>query len=263
VSAWLLLIEALALGAQRDRIDELAAKWGCNDEDAQHFVEYATAEGEAGLYEVFKLFRDGDRWGAAFHDFVNVQESPCGFGKTALEAFAELANPGLIGGAGIMAHHDLEFEAECKACGASGLYVGLAERDGSAVVCHICKGTGKETIKISYDEFTCRKPVKEPVERVFEVNPGIVIGKGNDGRYSLSDFGGMPFEDWNAGAPFPKGSENRKFTCPAWWYQSADYEKKPNWKECESGSFSKCSHFFTKEECWKRWDKENSGEGAA
>ncbi len=84
--AWLICIEALALGARKSRIDELAKKWELTDEDAQEFVKHTGQ---------FNLFRDGDAWCATFKDFANVQESQCGFGKTALEAFAELAKPGL------------------------------------------------------------------------------------------------------------------------------------------------------------------------
>jgi hypothetical protein len=29
-----------------------------------------------------------------------------------------------------------EVEAECRACGGTGLYVGFAEKDGCAVVCY-------------------------------------------------------------------------------------------------------------------------------
>lgn len=90
-TAWLLLVEALAMGANCDRIKELADRWGVNDEDAPNFIKHATADGK----ETFKLFRDGDRWCAAFHDFTNIQESQVGFGDTCLEALAELAKPGL------------------------------------------------------------------------------------------------------------------------------------------------------------------------
>ena len=89
--AWLIVIEALAMGADRKRIDELALKWNLTDEDAQEFVKHATSDG----VEQFKLFIDGNKWCAAFHDFVDIQESQCGFGSTALEALAELAKPGL------------------------------------------------------------------------------------------------------------------------------------------------------------------------
>jgi hypothetical protein len=91
-TAWLLVIEALALGARRERIDELAAKWGLTDDDALRFVDQAKANGKPA----FRLFRDGDQWCATFGDFVNVQESQCGFGTIALDALAELARPGLM-----------------------------------------------------------------------------------------------------------------------------------------------------------------------
>jgi len=89
--AWMICIEALALGAQRERIMELATKWGLTDEDAKEFVLRTKRNGRM----TFLLFRDGDQWCAAFHDFVNIQESQCGFGTTALEALAALAKPGL------------------------------------------------------------------------------------------------------------------------------------------------------------------------
>jgi hypothetical protein len=156
-----------------------------------------------------------------------------------------------------MSHHELEFEAECESCGSSGLFVGMAEHDGAAVVCHTCEGTGKHIIKVSYDDFEGRKPPEKPIERVFEVNPGIGIGKKLP-KFDLDHFGGMPFADWNEGKPFPEHSEMRAFTCPAWWYQSADYKKKPDWKECTWGAFSSCKHFPTKVKCWLRFDKEQA-----
>ena len=92
-NAWLICIEGLALGAKKEAINRLAMKWGLTDEDAPNFIKHATDdEGN----ELFKLWRDGDQWTAAFHDFVNLQESQVGFGPTALQALAELAKPGLI-----------------------------------------------------------------------------------------------------------------------------------------------------------------------
>ena len=55
----------------------------------------------------------------------------------------------------------------------------------------------------------------------------------------------------------------RIITCPAWWYQVADYEKKPQWGECLLGTgwrFDECEHFANKAECWDRWDKEFGGQ---
>jgi hypothetical protein len=58
----------------------LAGAWGCNDEDATHYAE------RVGVI----IKRDGAAWCAHRHDFVNLQESPAGFGDTALEAMADL-----------------------------------------------------------------------------------------------------------------------------------------------------------------------------
>ncbi len=46
-------------------------------------------------------------------------------------------------------------QAECTACGATGLYVGFAEPKGTAVVCISCDGTG--CMEISFKPFICRK----------------------------------------------------------------------------------------------------------
>lgn len=154
-----------------------------------------------------------------------------------------------------MSKQVIEFDYACQSCGATGLYVGMCERDGSAVVCHDCKGTGKAHFKMEYEEFHARKP-KPGVAWVVEVNPGICIGKGEHGQYTLELFGGMPYMNWRAGKPFEIGMENREFTCPAWWYQSADYKRKPDWRECGFGSFSDCRGFVNKEACWKKWDKQ-------
>ena len=80
VDAWRLLVEASAAGANKERVKELAEKWGCNDGDAQHYAAHIDAE----------LFMDGNQWCATGGDFVNLQESPVGFGDTALEALAAL-----------------------------------------------------------------------------------------------------------------------------------------------------------------------------
>jgi len=147
----------------------------------------------------------------------------------------------------------IEFDQKCKACGGTGLYTGMAERDGAAVVCHACKGTGCHHTKFEYEDFEGRQK-HETAKRVYAANPGIFIGE--DEKCKLEDFGGMTLEDWEAGKSFD-GKENRKHTCPAWWYQSADYDKKPNWKECLGcGAFSGCKSFDEKEKCWTRFDEE-------
>ena len=85
-SLWILLTEALSLGANKERIKELQEKWGATNEDAQEFAS------RAGL--ALKL--DGNQWCAHFSDFENLQESQAGFGDDCLEALADLAKQGLL-----------------------------------------------------------------------------------------------------------------------------------------------------------------------
>ena len=154
----------------------------------------------------------------------------------------------------------IEIEQQCGTCKGTGLYTGLAERDGAAVVCMHCKGTGKTIFTHSYEDFTGKKVPNEnfPIERVFQSNPGIVIGKG---MHRLEHFGGIPYKDWADEKPFPKGSEMRRFVCPAWWYQSVDYTKKPKWDECIGvGAFSQCSRFTNKATCWLKWNEEHKND---
>jgi hypothetical protein len=80
-TAWNICVEGLAGGARSERVAELAAKWGCDDEDATRYAEYVGC--------VFG--EDGDQKIAMRYDFTDMQESPCGFGDTYLEAMADLA----------------------------------------------------------------------------------------------------------------------------------------------------------------------------
>jgi len=146
----------------------------------------------------------------------------------------------------------IEFYQECKPCEGTGLYSGMGEGKDCGVVCHNCKGTGRYKFKHSYNEFTGRKP--KDVKHVYETNPGISVGEGNG--HLFRDFGGMPYEEWQKTGQFPPKSENRMYTCPSWWYQSANYDLKPDWKECGYGAFSNCEHFCNKHKCWDRFDAE-------
>jgi len=156
-----------------------------------------------------------------------------------------------------------EFKVDevCKSCGGTGLYQGMAEKDGAAVVCHTCNGTGCHTFSHRYEEFIQRKE-KQGIQRVYQTNPGFVIGSGKtkEGKeFSLKDFGGIPYKEWVFGLPFPKGSEMRNYSCPAWWYQGVDSDKKPKWNECiGAGAFSSCKQFENKDKCWNKWDKHYS-----
>jgi len=96
-----------------------------------------------------------------------------------------------------MSHHVIEYDERCKDCSGSGLYVGMTEKSGAAVVCYTCKGTGSHHIVTEYDDFVGRLPPTAKVLRVIQSNPGIGIGNGNGHR--IEDFGGMPYADWEKG----------------------------------------------------------------
>ena len=150
----------------------------------------------------------------------------------------------------------MKWDQECKSCSGTGLYIGFAEKDGASVICNKCKGAGKQHQYFEYTEFTGRKD-NSKATHVFAVNPGIGV---DNGKITP---GGVSKEEWMADSrsPFQPGNELRQHTCPAWWYQSADYNKKPDWKECLGvGTFARCQYFPTKHKCWERWDKENSVE---
>ena len=79
--AWRIVVEAGAAGAKSERVRDLAKLWACTNDDAKHYAEHIGA----------RLYMDGDAWCATRGDFENLQESPAGFGATALEAFTSLA----------------------------------------------------------------------------------------------------------------------------------------------------------------------------
>jgi hypothetical protein len=88
-TAWRILVEALSLAANKKRIFELAEKWECDGDDALNYANYVK----------IVLGSDGNQKIAYGKNFTNLQESPCGFGDTYLEAMADLCKQiGFSGG---------------------------------------------------------------------------------------------------------------------------------------------------------------------
>lgn len=149
---------------------------------------------------------------------------------------------------------EIEIDEECFECKGTGIYVGMAEHTGYGVQCRKCHGTGEFHFVHKYNTFVGRK-FKAGVTHVLECNPGIILG-GDE-----LNFGGMKYSEWLKNNHFPIGSEMRNFVCPAWWFQSCNCDLKPDWKECDENlgsTFSNCKYFPTKENCWKRWDKDHN-----
>jgi hypothetical protein len=84
--AWLIAVEALALGADSERVMQLKDKWNLTDEDGQKF---------ASLVGV-KLTRTDTGWAATDHAVIDLAAPRVGYGDTALEALASLARPVLL-----------------------------------------------------------------------------------------------------------------------------------------------------------------------
>ena len=80
-TAWDVLVEALALGANKERIAELRGKWGCTDSDG---AEYAERRGVKLVLRVFD-----QRWVARWKENPGDLED-YGDGETVLEAIARL-----------------------------------------------------------------------------------------------------------------------------------------------------------------------------
>ncbi len=90
--AWQICVESLSLienlrGTEeakrlKARVNELAEKWGLTDSDAEQYAEFI------GI----KLGIDGNQKTATKTDFINLQESPCGFGDSNLYAMASLCH---------------------------------------------------------------------------------------------------------------------------------------------------------------------------
>jgi hypothetical protein len=146
--------------------------------------------------------------------------------------------------------HKITITRQCSSCSGTGVYVGFAERDGFGIQCISCKGSGEAYQTIAFTEFH-GKVLRNDIKTVLQTNPGISVG-------SKFDFGGVDYDEWFKTGIFPPKSEMRKFSCPAWFYQSADSDRKPDWEECIGvGMFSGCEHYPKKNKCWERFDKEN------
>ena len=160
-------------------------------------------------------------------------------------------------------HVIVNFTKECGACKGTGLYVGMAERDGAAVICTRCDGTGRVVHQASYPKFKGRKK-RDDVRRVYHTAGGygittqdITTEKGETIHFSRF---GCSYEDWLKGDK-PKPIE--ELHCPYIHtnqsMQDRDHEAYPLYKErCNQeallgGWISDCKLFNKKAECWLRY----------
>jgi hypothetical protein len=153
---------------------------------------------------------------------------------------------------------------ECSSCKGTGLYVGMSERDGAAVVCHTCKGIGATTF--SYNDFTGRK-IRDDVERVFSGSMGYVITAhditAKSGEFMPFSKAGVSYEEWlNGEKPRPI-----KFLgCPMMANQGACHQIKGFTDECNKKNggwlsyIPDCKNKCNSEECWAKFEKEHAND---
>ena len=147
-----------------------------------------------------------------------------------------------------------EWTQECHSCHGTGIYQGMGEGQGAAVVCTTCGGTGEQHIKHQFEKFTGRK-INPHVTRIYRTGAGIKL-------HADLVPGGVSYEKWlsdpeSVNAP---GNEIREFACPAQWFRALDptWETAPKWAECiKNGYPHDCPSFAQKDKCWERWDLEH------
>jgi hypothetical protein len=146
----------------------------------------------------------------------------------------------------------------CTECSGTGLYAGMAEKDGCAVVCYKCGGTG--AVDFNYEEFEERKK-KEGVKRVFSNSYGyghcaddFTTKEGKTIRFSA---GGCTYEEWEKGKfPMPV----KDLYCPYLW-DNCGIGNEPlslcGEANRRSDIISKCACYANKNKCWEEFDKGN------
>lgn len=140
-----------------------------------------------------------------------------------------------------------EVDIKCSACRGTGLYVGFCERDGSAVVCYKCNGSGKFHHKLAYELFTERIR-RDDVKRVFLQTCGYVHSAEDHEGIEFSK-GGTSYKDWlEGGDPKPIKS----LYCPLLWTNQRWKTDKCLW----GGRISQCKHWENKAKCWEEYEKE-------
>jgi hypothetical protein len=146
----------------------------------------------------------------------------------------------------------------CKSCDGTGLYIGFAEKEGCAVVCYHCKGTGGNGIT---------RKEKYGVIRVFAHSAGYghaPTGRhkhNKTGKYFNFEDGGCTYEEWKQGVqPRPlKG-----LYCPYLWTQQELQNKDKNGlyknycsKILGFNSIIDCKRYPKMDECWDIYDNKD------
>jgi len=159
----------------------------------------------------------------------------------------------------------IEGECQCGSCGGTGLYIGMAERDGAAVVCRSCDGTGKVKIREVFNEFTGRRR-RNGVQRVYKTAGGYGITTKDittqEGKTIHFSRYGVDYRDWLIGEE-PRPIE--ELHCP---YQHTNQDLqchdvnglyKNRCSKALIGLITDCKHYKNKAECWRIYNCDPKG----
>ena len=148
---------------------------------------------------------------------------------------------------------------ECPSCKGTGVYQGMGEGEGTAVVCHRCNGTGAYQYSYSYKDFTGRNVV-ENVERVYLSGMGFKLGLG---KINFSEVGEIDMDKEGVSYPeFINGKKPEHIKELAWPMRADQGEchKRPGFVDkCNDlnggwvSMITKCKKYLHKKECWKRF----------
>ena len=154
----------------------------------------------------------------------------------------------------------IELEIECEACDGTGLYSGMGESKGLAVVCRKCKGSGKYMYKFEYNDFTGLKE-RGDIERVY-LPTGYKLGLG------IINFDGVGEIDMNKkGVSYSEFLEGKRpnrikeIECPMMADQGACHRVEGFVDGCNDlgigwgGTISNCKNQCNRMECWERYEK--------
>jgi len=153
-------------------------------------------------------------------------------------------------------------EHQCDSCEGTGLYQGMAERNGAGVVCSTCKGTGKFVSVETFTKFEGRKN-KKGVERVYQTAGGYGITSKDftdkNGKLFKFSEAGCSYKDWKNDV-IPKPIED--LHCPYMHsnqnMQNSKHKAYKMYKTvCRNGLhwglITECKNFKCKEKCWKKY----------
>ena len=152
---------------------------------------------------------------------------------------------------------NIELDIKCQSCKGTGVYIGMAERDGAGVVCYTCKGTGCQKYKFQYEDFNGIVR-RDDVKRVYKKSYGYVLApKEIDfekvGKIDLS-VKGVSYQEFLTG----KMPEHiREFGCPMWIDQGSCHDLKGFTDRCKCFGriINHCDDYDKRVECWKDFDR--------